>query len=56
MTSLTLQIRCVSCDGLLAEVSNVIDAGYAMIELACPTCGRSRLEIVGWLERAEAAG
>jgi hypothetical protein len=54
MTTLTLQIRCVACDGLLAEVFNVIEAGWAMIELNCPTCSRARLEIVGWLDRAEA--
>jgi predicted Fe-S protein YdhL (DUF1289 family) len=54
MTSLTLQIRCVGCDRLLAEVLDVIDAGYATIELRCAGCGRARLELVGSLGCSEA--
>jgi hypothetical protein len=48
----TLQIRCVTCDALIAEGFNIIEAGYAMLEPNCGTCGRCRLEIVGWLDRA----
>jgi len=54
MTTVSMQIRCVTCDGRLADVLNVIDAGYVILEMTCPTCLRSRLEIVGWLDRVEA--
>jgi phage FluMu protein Com len=49
-TVFQVQIRCAACNRRLADVVNDIEIGQAIIELKCPRCANSHLEILRPLE------
>jgi phage FluMu protein Com len=45
-TIIQTQIRCAGCDRRLADLVNEVEAGQLIVELKCPRCGSSHLEII----------
>jgi phage FluMu protein Com len=45
-TVFQVQIRCTTCNRRLADVVNEIEIGQAIVELKCPRCANSHLEIL----------
>jgi phage FluMu protein Com len=43
---LQTQVRCAGCHRRLADLVNEIEAGQVILELKCPRCGQSNLEVV----------
>jgi phage FluMu protein Com len=40
------QVRCAGCHRRLADLVNEIDGGQLLLELKCPRCGHSHLEVM----------
>ena len=41
-----IQIRCRGCHRRLADVVNNVEAGEVLVEVKCPRCGQSHVEVI----------
>ena len=45
-TVLQIQIRCAGCNRRLADLVNEVEMGQVLVEMKCPRCGHSNLEVI----------